>query len=66
VRLLGRAEIDLQVNDKGSIGLRMRARYDSVPAPRPAFPDVAYEAGFVPLADRLDTSTELVFVYALL
>lgn len=65
-RLLGRAEVDLKVTEKGSLGLRMRARYDSVPAPRPPFPGLAYEAGFTPLAERLDTSTELVFVHALL
>lgn len=64
-RLLGRAELDVKVNAKGSVGLRARARYDSVPAPRPGFPGQPYEAGFVPLADKLDTTLELVFVYAL-
>jgi putative salt-induced outer membrane protein YdiY len=62
-RVLARAEADVKVGAKGAIGLRLRARYDSAPAPLPQLGGQAFEPGFVPLAERLDRTTELVFVY---
>ena len=54
------------MNSRGSLGLRFRARYDSAPPALPPLAGFSYEAGFTPLAERLATSTELVFVYTLL
>lgn len=44
----------------GDVNFRfgVTAKHDSAPAPRPAF-GLPYAAGFVPLADKLDTKTEI-------
>lgn len=60
-RLAGRVELNVKVLERGTLGVRFRGRYDSAPAPRPPPPGLAWEAGYLPLADRLDTVSELVF-----
>lgn len=52
--------------ENGSVGLRFSAHYDSVPAPRPPPPGFSYEPGYIPLADRIDTKTELLLIWRLL
>ena len=65
-RASGRLELSVKVNDHGQLAMRLRARYDSSPAPRPPPPGTSWEPGYVPLAERLDTSSELVFIYSFL
>jgi hypothetical protein len=65
-RITGRAELSLKVNDKGRLALRMNAKYDSRPAPKPPPSGTSWAPGYVPLAERLDTRTELLFVYSFL
>jgi hypothetical protein len=65
-RLAGRTELSLKVNDHGRLAVKVRARYDSHPALKPPPPGASWEPGHAPLADRLDTQTELVFVYTFL
>jgi Protein of unknown function, DUF481 len=63
VALLGAT---FKLGEGGSIGLRFTAHYESAPAPLPMIAGVSFEPGFVPLADRLDTRTELVLLWRLL
>jgi hypothetical protein len=63
-RASARLELGVNVSTHGQLAVRLRARYDSSPAPRPPPPGASFEPGFVPLADRLDTASELLFVYA--
>jgi hypothetical protein len=65
-RLTGRAELSLKLNDRGRLAMRMNARYDSKPAPKPPPAGTSWAPGYLPLADRLDTRTELLFVYSFL
>jgi len=65
-RITGRAELSLKVNDHGRLAMRLNARYDSRPAPRPAPAGSSWEDGYSPLADRIDTRSELVFAYSFL
>lgn len=62
-RLVGRAELNLKLTERGSLGVRVRGRYDSAPAPRPPPQGTSWQAGYVPLAERLDTASELVFSF---
>ena len=64
--LSGAAQLGVKLSDHGELAVRLRARYDSHPAPRPPPPGTSWEAGYVPLADRLDTQTELLFIYRFL
>jgi hypothetical protein len=64
-RLTGLLGVTLKLTDRGSLGLRFSARYTTAPAPRP-LPGFTYEPGFLPLADRLDTKSELVLLWQLL
>lgn len=65
-RLAGRGELNVKVLDRGTLGVRLRAHYDSAPAPRPPPSGTSWQAGYVPLADRLDTTSELVFSFTFL
>jgi putative salt-induced outer membrane protein YdiY len=61
-RVLASAGVSYKLNGVLSVGLRFSATYDAAPAPRPPPPGASYEPGFAPLADRLDTSTDLVLI----
>jgi hypothetical protein len=63
-RISGRLEVNVKAIGFASVGVRTRVRYDSNPAPRPPPPGAAWEAGYVPLADRLDATGELVLTCA--
>ena len=65
-RLASAAQLGVKLNEHGELAVRLRARYDSRPAPRPPPSGTSFEAGYVPLADRLDTQTELLFIYRFL
>ena len=56
----------LKLSEYGSLGVQFSAHYEAAPAPRPTVGGLPYEPGFVPLADRLDTKTELVLIWRLL
>jgi hypothetical protein len=66
---------DDRVNSKLSLSTKLstrlafrfsfEAKYDHAPAPRPAL-KIPYEAGFVPVAERLDTKTEATLIISLL
>jgi hypothetical protein len=65
-RLTGRAELSLKVNDRGRLAMRASVKYDTHPAPKPPPSGMSWAPGYVPLAERLDTRTELLFVYSFL
>lgn len=56
----------VKVSNRGSVGLRLTAHYDTAPAPMPPPPGFSFEPGYVPRADRLDTRAELALVWQLL
>jgi hypothetical protein len=65
-RIAGRGELSLKLNDRGRLAMRVNAKYDSHPAPKPPPAGTSWAPGYVPLADRLDTRTELLVVYSFL
>jgi len=65
-RVNGKVGLTWKIFGDGSLGFRFRAIYDSAPAPRPPPAGFAWAPGYVPLAEKLDTFTELVLVYKLL
>lgn len=65
-RVNGVAAITTKLTDDISFAFSFTAKYDAVPAPRPAFAGFAYEPGFVPLADELDTITKATLIVSLL
>jgi len=62
-RITGLLGAQVKLFDNGSIGLRFSVHYTTSPAPRPPIPGFSYAPGFVPVADRLDTKSELVLVW---
>jgi putative salt-induced outer membrane protein YdiY len=50
-------ELSTKLHDNISFSFGFTAKFDNAPSPRPAF-EVPYAAGFVPLADELDTITK--------
>ena len=62
-RVLAKAQVRVKINGTLSTGLQLRAAYDAAPASRPPPPGASWAAGFKPLAERLDTTSEL-FVMA--
>jgi hypothetical protein len=62
-RVLAKLGARVKINGTLSTGLQLRAAYDDAPAPRPPPPGTSWAAGFAPLAEKLDTTTE-VFVMA--
>ncbi len=61
-RVTGQMAAMVKLFSSGSVGLRFSAHYTTAPAPRP-LAGFSYEPGFVPLADRLDTKSELVLIW---
>jgi hypothetical protein len=64
-RINGRAAIITKLWKILSLRVSFTARYDNAPAPLPAL-TIPYEAGFIPLASRLDTITEVALVAQIL
>lgn len=55
----------VKLSEYGSLGVQFSAHYETAPAPRPTINGFPYAEGFTPLADRLDTKTELVLIWRL-
>lgn len=64
-RINGRAAITTKLWKILSLRASFTARYDNAPAPLPAL-TIPYETGFIPLASRLDTITEVALVAQIL
>lgn len=56
-RVTSLIEVTTKLHDHISFSFGFTAKYDNAPSPRPPF-GVPYAAGFVPLADELDTITK--------
>jgi hypothetical protein len=65
-RVNGKLGLTWKVFGNGSLGFRFRALYDSAPAPKPPPPGFSWAPGYQPLAEKLDTFSELVLVYKLM
>jgi hypothetical protein len=64
-RITGKAAITTKLWKILSLRVSFTARYDNAPAPLPAL-TIPYESGFLPLASRLDTITEVAIVASIL
>jgi hypothetical protein len=64
-RLTSKLALTTKLSPKLSFRFAFEAKYDSAPSPRPPFA-IPYEAGFVPLADELDTKAEATLIVTLL
>ena len=60
-RITAKAELTTKLLDDISINVSFLAKYDNAPAPRPAF-KLPYADGFVPLAEKLDTTTKVTVI----
>lgn len=60
-RTTGALALTTKVYEDISFRFSFTAKHDSAPAPRPPF-SIPYEAGFLPLADELDTKTEATLI----
>lgn len=65
LRVHAKLGLNTKIYEDVSFRFGFTARYDNVPAPRPAFA-IPYAEGFVPAADRLDTITEATLIVNLL
>lgn len=66
-RFTGKLALTTKFNDDISLRFGFTARLDTAPAPLPPVPgSMGYEAGFAPLAEELDTTTELTLIINLL
>jgi len=67
-RVDGKVGLTWKIFGNGNLGFRFHLMYDSAPAPRPlpTLPaGLAWPQNYQPLADRLDTLTEIVVLYKL-
>jgi hypothetical protein len=58
-RVLARAGARVKINGTLSTGVQLKAAWDSAPAPRPPPPGAKWADGYAPLAEKLDSTTEL-------
>ncbi len=65
-RLTGKASLTTKLSKDVSFRFSFAARYDHAPAPRPPFAGVLFAPDFVPLAEKLDTQTEVALIVNLL
>jgi hypothetical protein len=65
-RLTSKVALTTALSTDLSVRVAFTARYDAAPAPQPPFGAVPYEPGFTPLADELDTTTELQLIVSLI
>jgi hypothetical protein len=65
-RMTGKASLTTKLSSIVSFRFGFLARYDNAPAPRPPFAGIAFASGFVPLAEKLDTQTEVALIINLL
>jgi putative salt-induced outer membrane protein YdiY len=65
-RLLGKVGLSTKLSKYLSFRFAFTAAFDQAPPPRPPFPGIAYGPGFQPLADTLDTQTEVALIVSFL
>jgi hypothetical protein len=65
-RITGKLGVAWKIFGGGNLGFNFRALYNTAPAVKPPPPGFTWAPGYLPLADRWDTITELVLVYKLL
>lgn len=65
IRLTSKLTFSTKLRSNISVRFGFTMRYDQAPAPLPPFA-LPYAAGFVPIADEFDTTTELTLVISLL
>jgi hypothetical protein len=61
-RLVQQGALSYALNGSISLALRGTARFDAEPSPRPPPPDTGFEAGYAPLAERWDTTTDVLAI----
>ncbi len=64
-RATAKAALTTKLVSHFSFRFSFTAKFDNEPAPLPAFP-LPYEAGFVPLADKLDAITEIALIVSII
>jgi hypothetical protein len=64
-RYLGKLALSTKLSTKLAFRFSFEAKYDNAPAPRAPFA-IPFEAGFVPVADKLDTKAEATLIVSLL
>lgn len=57
-RITGIAALTTKLTADISFGVSFTAKFDNVPAPLPPIGGIPYDAGFVPVAEKLDTITK--------
>lgn len=62
IRFNGKTAVTTKIYGAVSLRFSFTARFDDAPARRPPFEGLPYAAGFAPLADELDTLTELSLI----
>jgi hypothetical protein len=65
-RINAKAGVTTKLGKYLSFRFTFTARYDNAPAPAPLIGGVPYAMGFVPLADKLDTITEVALIVSFL
>ena len=65
-RITGKLGLAWKIFGGGNLGFNFRALYNTAPAVKPPPPGFSWAPGYLPLADRWDTITELVLVYKLI
>jgi hypothetical protein len=63
-RINGMASVNTKITDDISLSVSFQAKFDNQPAPRPALA-IPYDAGFIPVADKLDTITKASVIVSL-
>ncbi len=64
-RLIAKAAITTKLWTRMDFRFGLTARFDNAPAPQPPFA-LPYDAGFVPLADKLDLTAEAALIVSIL
>jgi len=65
-RLNGLVGVTTNLSSKVSLNMSFGARFDNVPAPLPKIGPLPFAPGFVPLADKLDTTTKASLIVTFL
>jgi len=64
-RVNGKLALTTKLSTRLAFRFSFEAKFDNFPAPRPPFA-IPYDAGFTPIADKLDTKTEATLIVSLL
>ena len=65
LRVNAGAAITTKLTSKISLNVSLGTKFDNRPAPRAVIGGIPYDAGFVPVADKLDTITKASLIIAL-